>query len=114
MSPNLFAADSRLALYGLGHRVPTHDARGALELGLLRAHRTDHLQEDEEHDVPRVRLRGLHPREICNLSRPITQSATQLPSKVLAMQSHTGLERTVVAQGASMAIHRHSVWLSIV
>ena len=32
------------------HHVPAHvDARGALELGLLRTGRIDHLHEDEDH-----------------------------------------------------------------
>lgn len=34
---------SRLALHSLIHHVPAHDARGALEFGLLRTGHADHL-----------------------------------------------------------------------
>jgi hypothetical protein len=63
------AASSRLTLYGLDHRVPAHDTRGALELGLPRAGHAYHLQEDEVDGEPRVRLRGLHAGVVCT-SRP--------------------------------------------
>ena len=43
---------SRLALRDLNSRVPAHDARGALELGLLRAGRADHLGKHYDHDLP--------------------------------------------------------------
>jgi hypothetical protein len=48
----LFTAGSRLALDGLDHRFPAHDARGPPELSLLRAGRAYHLQKKEVHDVP--------------------------------------------------------------
>ena len=35
----------------------------------VRAGRADHLGEDHNHDVPRVRLIGLHAGEVCKLSR---------------------------------------------
>ena len=56
-------------MYGLGRRVPAEDARRALELGLLRAGRADHLHEDHDHDAPRVWLLRLHPGEVCQLTR---------------------------------------------
>ena len=58
------------------HRVSAHVARGALELGLLRAGRADHLDENEGHHVPRVWLLGLHPGEVCKKSRKISHPAS--------------------------------------
>ena len=67
------------------HHVPTHvDARGALELGLLRSGRIDHLHEDEDHYERWVRLVGLHSGEICKMSRKIQPSLHSSVDNIIA------------------------------
>ena len=46
LSANLFTICSHLALQGLGQRVSVDGARRAMQRGLLRTGRTDHLREN--------------------------------------------------------------------